>query len=186
MTDTTIASPEKNTAQPMATKTEFPVWMTLLIGCYPFTLTELVDDIRLYHNLDEILRGITLSEKEEEIDLVMVSGEILGLCSRDGNTRIKHLYDRVRELGFSICPAEVGLRLRRKYGHQPVNDWVHIGMETIFTSKKVFGPQHPGIPHVFVVAHSEGMERTLTECEGSSPDSYVPGYQKWVFVKPRK
>ena len=81
----------------------------------------------------------SVSSEETEVELVVVSVAELGF--KNGATR-KDIYKRAEELGFALCPSEVGPQLRLRYNDQPNGEWLLIGMEPIAVSDgdlRVFG-----------------------------------------------
>jgi len=83
-----------------------------------------------------------VAEKETEIDLVVVSLAELGF--KDGARR-DQIYDRAKELGLELCPAEVGPQLRLQYKDQPIDESLSVAMEPIVDSDgslRVFGIEH--------------------------------------------
>lgn len=58
------------------------------------------------------------------------------------------LYAKAQSLGLDLCPAEVGPNLRLKYNHQPMDEWLYIGMKPITDSHSD--------PHVFELRRGGG------------------------------
>jgi hypothetical protein len=82
--------------------------------------------------------------KSEEADLVRLSVADLGFSN---GTTIEEVYAKAKELGLSLCSAEVGPRYRLSYKDQPMNELEYIGMEQIAVSV--------GYPFVFHVSHDD-------------------------------
>jgi hypothetical protein len=112
------------------------------------------------------------ASKETEVDLVVASVEELGLP--DGVTRAE-IYERAKELGLELCPAEVGPQLRLQYLDQPVGEWLLIAMKPILASD--------GDLTVFSVGHG-GAGRWLNGHYGG-PDCHwdADAEGRWVFVR---
>jgi len=116
----------------------------------------------------------TVSDKETELDLVVVTVKELGFKS--GATREK-VYARAKELGLDLCPPEVGPQLRLQYADQPNNEWILIGMDPIRDSGGYLG--------VFSV---ERGVSGLWLCSGrdGGPDYVWDAGSRWVFIRSRK
>ncbi len=114
--------------------------------------------------------AFTVSDQPISVDLVLVTVTELGFPK--GTTRAK-IYERALELGFKLCPPEVGPSLRLQYPDQPNGEWLLIGMEPIADADGGLG--------VFRVGHDDNG-RWL----GSGwdyPDSLWDGSYRWLFVR---
>jgi hypothetical protein len=111
----------------------------------------------------------TVAGQETELDLVIISVAELGF--RNGARR-DQIYDRAKNLGLGLCPAEVGPQLRLQYVGQPNGECLLIGMEPIRDSY--------GILSVFDVV-GDGSGPYLNSHSGSA--NFVWSVDsRWVFV----
>lgn len=77
---------------------------------------------------DDILGRIACSQKQVDLDLVVMSVGDLGF---ERGARYEVLFAKAVELGLGLCPAEVGPALRLQYADQPRREWLLIAMESI-------------------------------------------------------
>jgi len=85
---------------------------------------------------------VTLQKDTEKTDLVRLKVQDLGFTK---NATTDEVYQKAKELGLQLCPAEVGPEYRLHYTNQPMNEWLAIAMETI--------PGLDGNPYVFDLEH---------------------------------
>jgi len=85
----------------------------------------------------------TLSDKQT-ISLIRTTVSAMGLA---GNPTTDQIYEKANELGWDLCPAEVGPHLRLAYKDQPMYEWLSIGM------KQIAG--RDGSPNVFRVPRND-------------------------------
>lgn len=154
---------------------DFPTWKTVRLGTYPATAdlrTALTSaGCSISNWASDILDKTTLATEETEVELVRILVAELGF--KWGATRAQ-IYDRAREFGFDLCPAEVGPQLRQQYPDQPMGEWIRVGMEPITVSD--------GVLSVFHVA-CFGSGLWLRAGYGVNPgDRWGPG-GRWVFVR---
>jgi len=71
---------------------------------------------------------ITVATKETELELVIASVAELGFKKV---AKYSDICDRIKELGYDLCPAEVGPQLRLQYKNQPNGEWLRVAMEPI-------------------------------------------------------
>ncbi len=160
-----------------AVEHSFSIWKTITIGLHKnaesyrkalkscgFKISDWVNDI---------LKKIVVSSVETILDLVILTVAELGF---NNGATLQQIYDRAKELGLELCPAEVGLALCLAYLDQPYGEWLQIAMEPITDSDGGVG--------VFHVAHDDD-EQWLGMCWSSSDGVWNPDDQ-WVFVGPRK
>jgi len=113
----------------------FPTWKTIKLG----TGLKKADDFRkaiktagmkISYWANDILGkpAFTVSETEQEVDLVVATPKELGF---NGNTAYRDICNKAIELGLELCPAEVGPQLRRQYTDQPKDEWLVVAMELI-------------------------------------------------------
>ena len=156
---------------------KFSVFMTVTLGTHK-SVDKLrsaleVAGFRIGDYAGQILAKISLSSKKVQLDLAVVSGADLGFT---GDARRDAIYTRALELGYQLCPAEVGPALRLAYPDQPSGEWLLIAMEPITDSD--------GNPKVFFVGH-DCDDRWLYGYDGEPDHVWGPGL-RWVFVVPRK
>ena len=156
---------------------EFRIWKTLKLG----TGLKTADDFR--HALHEggfrignwandILGkpAFTVATEETEVDLVKVTVSKLGFKQ---GARRDRIYERAKELGLELCPAEVGSQLRLQDKDQPNNEKLLIGMELVIVSD--------GNPRGFGVERLD-LELWLSAYYGS-PDYVWDADVQWVFAR---
>jgi hypothetical protein len=108
--------------------------------------------------------------KKQEIELVVKTVSKLGLP--DGGT-LKEIYEKAKEQGLELCPAEVGPALRLVYTDQPKGEWLRIAMEPVTDSD--------GDLFVFSIEHDDdGL--WLFGFNGN-PGIFCYGNYRWVFMK---
>lgn len=76
-------------------------------------------------------KNFTTSKKPEKIILMRLTVKDIGFP--DGATT-QEIYNRVKELGLELCPAETGPNLRLNYLDQPLAEWFWIAMKQITDS----------------------------------------------------
>lgn len=79
----------------------------------------------------------TTAEKSEEVKLVKLKVSDLGFG--DKNPTTDEIFERIKELGLELCPAETGPQLRINYEKafkkkQPMNEYLRVGMKQIADS----------------------------------------------------
>lgn len=114
-----------------------------------------------------------VSQSETKIDLVILSSTELGI-ETDG-APLQEIYRRALQLGYALCPAEVGPQLRLPYPNQPLGEFLRIAMDPIAT-------RH-GELVVFIVGNG-GAGLILIGSRARS-DVIVPSTVRFVFVHRR-
>ena len=167
---TALCPPETTAIMPR----EFATWKTIKIGTQKsvkdLTKALTVNGFRISEWAGDILKKITLANAETEIELVLVSVADLGFTKA---TRRDAIYDRAKELGLDLVPAEAGPQLRLQYTDQPLNEWMVMAMEPIADSD--------GNLRVFDVARIGGgwwLDGSL----GNPGSVWSPDY-RWVFAR---
>jgi len=102
--------------------------------------------------------------------IVMLTVAELGL---EGGVTTQEIYNRAKELGLSLCPAEVGPQLRAQWPDQPFGDTTLIGMKAIDSG---------GDPDVFSLESIRGDSRMLWSSHGE-PDYQWPDRSRWTFLR---
>ncbi|OGZ17668.1 MAG: hypothetical protein A2Z78_00285 [Candidatus Nealsonbacteria bacterium RBG_13_36_15] len=165
----------------LCTKPNFEVWKTIKLGTVGLKTAEDFrralhkDGFEINDRASDILGkfAFTVATEETEVDLAKVTVAELGF--KDGAKR-EQIYERAKELGLELCPAEVGPQLRLQYQDQPNGEWVLIGMKPIVDSD--------GDPNVFYMERIDS-KLWLSSYWGSS-DSFWHADRQWVFCRPRK
>lgn len=102
------------------------------------------------------------------LETVKISVKDLGFS---GMTTIEQIYQKAKELGLELCPAEVGSRLRLKDKEQQIGDWYFIAMNQITGSNSY--------PHVFRLERGGGG--LWLDGHWTDPDSRWPSGNHFVF-----
>lgn len=116
--------------------------------------------------------------QETKVDLVKITTANLGF-RKQFDVRRDQIYERAKELGLELCPAEVGPQLRLQYKYDVKRDWwVYIGMDPISirsweNSSYVFKLQRVG-------------DHLCLFYDPGKPDYKYWVKDSWVFVLPRK
>ena len=159
----------------------FQIWKTIKLGATGLKTAEdfrcaLRDgNFRLSDWALDILAkpAFAVATEETTVDLVRVNVAELGFKK---GARRDQIYDRARELGLELCPAEVGPQLRLQHKDQPSGEWLVIGMEPITDSV--------GYLHVFNVARGDSGLWLIADC--GHPAHVWDADNHWVFCRPRK
>lgn len=109
-------------------------------GVRPKELSKLLatNGHRVSDYAEDIMKKMPTLPHKQAISLVRTTISAMGLS---GNPTTDQIYEKANELGWDLCPAEVGPHLRLTYKDQPMNEWLCIGMKQI--------TDRHGIPGVF-------------------------------------
>lgn len=152
---------------------DFKIWRTIKLGTGLKTNDDFwyaLHDKGFHCSADIIFKPFMIATKEAKVDLVKITGTELGFGN---DVRQEQIYQRARELGLELCPAEVGPQLRLQYRNQPKKESIIVAMEPIINTDS------DGRPYLFMV---DGATQ-LNAIRGNI--DFDPTYT-WVFVRPRK
>ena len=162
------------------TEHEFDIWKTIKLGTGFKTADEFRRALRdggfrISGWASDILGNpaFKVASEETEVDLIKVTVAELGF--KEG-VRRDQIYERAKEFGLELCPAEVGPQLRLRYKDQPNGEWILVAMEPIFASG--------GNPRLFSV--ERGDSGLWLSGYWSDPDRFWPAGGRWVFCRPCK
>lgn len=88
--------------------------------------------------------NFTTLKELQRLETVWVKVQDLGLS---GTPTTGQIYDRAKELGLELCPAEAGPHLRLAYKYQPLGEGFVIAMKQI--------ADRDGDPHVFYLERDD-------------------------------
>jgi len=125
------------------------------------------DGRRISDWASDILSKITVATKETELELVIASVAELGFKK---GAKYSDICDRIKELGYDLCPAEVGPQFRLQYENQPNGEWLRVAMDPIKDSDG-------GLRVFHVLRGDDGL--WLNTSYGNPDDVWFPEY---VFV----
>ena len=154
---------------------ELTIWKTIRLGVHktPEAYEQALESKdRISDYARQILKKISVSQTEIELDLVAVAPADLGLK----NPTYQQICDRAIGLGLEKCPREVGPALRLNYPDQPYGEWLLVAMEPEADSG--------GRLHVFGVG--DGDDGLWLRTGWFSPRYAWSGGGQFVFVRPRK
>jgi hypothetical protein len=113
------------------------IWRTITLGTYKgvdayrdaLDLTR----IKVGDSADEILGrpAFPYARTKTGVELAVLSAADLGVESDQSS--LAEVYQRAREAGLELCPAEVGPQLRLDYRNQPLGEALDIAMEPVAT-----------------------------------------------------
>jgi len=121
----------------LSTQAPFRTWRTTTIGSYKGvnTYRDALDaaKIKIGDAADEILGRAAFPYAREKtvVELTVVSAAELGVESDESS--LSDVYERARQVGLNLCPAEVGPQLRLDYHNQPLGEALDIAMEPVAT-----------------------------------------------------
>jgi len=175
--ETATASVHSGTTKTLA---DIPVWKRIALGTYKGVnaVRNALDAARMRvgESADEILGrpAFPYSKTKTELDLVVVTAADLGFPT--GSTPVAEIYRRAMQLGFDLCPAEVGPQLRLQYANQPLGEFLHIAMQPIASWRGDL---------VDLTVGNGGAGLLLLGGDGS-PDLKLHSSVKFVFVRPAR
>ena len=156
---------------------KLPTWRTITIGAHS-SLATLGQSLanggfRVSDFANRLLGKMKLVRAAKKLELVVVTVAELGFPN---GATFAQIVKVAKQLGLSLCPAEVGPALRLDYKDQPNGEWLRIAMKPVTDSG--------GGLRVFGVGHDSGGLWLGTlwfrpECV------WGPG-ARWVFVRSRK
>ncbi|OGH39299.1 MAG: hypothetical protein A3B44_02350 [Candidatus Levybacteria bacterium RIFCSPLOWO2_01_FULL_38_21] len=83
---------------------------------------------RVSNYAEDLMQKMPTLPDQQTISLVRATVSAMGLS---GNPTTDQIYKKADELGWNLCPAEVGPHLRLAYKDQPMNEWLNIAMKQI-------------------------------------------------------
>ena len=162
------------------TEHEFDIWKTIKLGTGFKTADEFRRALRdggfrISGWASDILGNpaFKVASEETEVDLIKVTVAELGFKE---SVRRDQIYERAKEFGLELCPAEVGPQLRLRYKDQPNGEWILVAMEPIFASG--------GNPRLFPVGRNDSG--LWLSGLWSPPARFWPADRRWVFCRPCK
>lgn len=111
--------------------------------------------------------------KKRKVKIVVKSVKELGFTNM---AKYEDVCKKIIELGYELCPSEVGPALRLAYKDQPNDEWLWLAMESVVDAYGVLG--------VFYVVHGDGG-LWLDGGSGNPCTLYNPDNQ-FVCLVPRK
>src|SRR5262245_22723843 len=115
----------------------FQIWRKITLGTYKDVdaYRDALDSARIKIGLsaDEILGrpAFPYAKIKTDVELTVLSAAELGVESDESS--LSDLYERARQAGLELCPAEVGPQLRLDYRNQPLSQALDIAMEPVAT-----------------------------------------------------
>ena len=103
-----------------------PAWKTIKIGTHysKQDLQKAVEEegYKLSDWAKEVVgnKGFTIETIERNLELFTATVAELGFKN---GANVKDIYEKLDKLGFSKCPVETALQLRRVYKDQPMDEW---------------------------------------------------------------
>ena len=156
----------------------FQIWRTITLGTYKGVdaYRDALDSARIKIGVsaDETLGrpAFPYAKIKTDVELAVLSAAELGVESDESS--LSDVYDRARQVGLELCPAEVAPQLRLDYRDQPLGDALNIAMEPVAT--------HSGEPTILALVNW-GTGLLLIGSDGRS-EFMVPRTWRFVFALP--
>jgi hypothetical protein len=156
----------------------FQVWRTITLGSYKgvdaYRNALDIAKIKIGDSADEILGrpAFPYARTQTGVELAVLSAADLGVES--DRASLAEVYQRARQAGLELCPAEVGPQLRLDYRNQPLGEALDIAMEPVAT--------YGGEPTILTLANW-GTGLLLIGRDGRS-ESMVFRKSRFVFALP--
>jgi len=115
----------------------FQIWRKITLGTYKGVdaYRDALDSARIKIGVsaDEILGrpAFPYAKMKTDVELAVLSAAELGVESDESS--LSDVYERARQAGLELCPAEVGPQLRLDYRNQPLGEALDIAMEPVAT-----------------------------------------------------
>ena len=152
-------------------KQDFQTWKTIKLGTGDdFCRVLKSAGHRVSDWAEDLINQPAFRVASKELKLKLVRVTVVELGFKDGATR-EQIYNRAKELGLELCPAEVGPQLRLQYKDQPMGEWLRIAMEPITVSG--------GDLRVFSVVRFE--DDSWLSCHYGNPGAFWNADDGWVF-----
>ena len=162
----------------LSSQAPFRTWRTTTIGSYKGVnaYRDALDaaKIKIGDAADEILGrpAFPYAREKTVVELTVVSAAELGVESDESS--LSDVYERARQVGLELCPAEVGPQLRLDYHNQPLGEALDIAMEPVAT--------YGGDPTILTLVNW-GTGLVLIGRDGRS-ESKVNRISRFVFAVP--
>jgi hypothetical protein len=156
----------------------FQIWRRITLGSYKGVdaYRDALDiaKMKIGDSADEILGrpAFPYARTKIGVELAVLSAADLGVESDQAS--LAEVYQRARQAGLELCPAEVGPRLRLEYRNQPLGEALDIAMEPVST--------YGGEPTILTLANW-GTGLLLIGRDGR-PESTVFRKSRFVFALP--
>jgi hypothetical protein len=156
----------------------FQIWRTITLGSYRGVdaYRDALDmaKIKIGDSADEILGrpAFPYARTKTGVELAVLSAADLG--AESDQPSLAEVYQRARQAGLELCPAEVGPQLRLDYRNQPLGEALDIAMEPVAT--------YGGEPTILTLANW-GTGLLLIGRDGR-PESTVFRKSRFVFALP--
>ena len=158
--------------------THLQIWRTITLGTYKGVgaYRDALDAgrIKIGVSADEILGrpAFPYAKMKTDVELAVLSAAELGVESDESS--LSDVYERARQAGLELCPAEVGPQLRLDYRNQPLGEALDIAMQPVAT--------YSGEPTILTLANW-GTGLMLIGRNGR-PQSTVNRISRFVFALP--
>ena len=156
----------------------FQIWRRITLDTYKGVdaYRDALDSakIKIGDSADEILGrpAFPYARTKTDVELAVLSAADLGVGSDQAS--LAEVYQRARQAGFELCPAEVGPQLRLDYRNQPLGEALDIAMEPVATYR--------GDPTILTLVNW-GTGLMLVGRDGR-PESMVFRKSRFVFAVP--
>jgi hypothetical protein len=157
------------------TQARFQIWRTTTLGSYKGVdaYRDALDaaNIKIGDAANEILGrpAFPYLTAKTKVEFAVVSAAELGV---ESELALADVYDRAKQLGLVLCPAESGPQLRLDYRDQPRGETLIIAMEPVNT--------YSGEPTILSLVNWGSGLALL----GGSSDFMVGPYHRFVFALP--
>jgi len=156
----------------------FQIWRRITLGTYKGVdaYRDALDSARIKIGVsaDEILGrpAFPYAKMKTDVELAVLSAAELGVESDESS--LSDVYERARQAGLELCPAEVAPQLRLEYRDQPLGEALNIAMEPVATDS--------GEPTILALVNF-GTGLALIGSDGRS-EFMVPRTWRFVFALP--
>ena len=169
----------QSTGLDVNTSARFQIWRTTTLGAYKgvdaYRSALDAAKIKIGDAAEEVLGrpAFPYGRTKTDVQLTLVWASELGV---ESESALAAVYNRARQLGLVLCPAEIGPQLRLDYRDQPVGEALDIAMEPVAT--------YSGALTILALVNF-GSGLALIGGDGRS-DATVPRARRFVFALPAR